>query len=300
MAVERYKEWKPQAKSLKLLDDLSGVVRDFKERGFYPLSLRQVYYQAVARGFIPNTESSYNKMGYLLRQAREAGLWDWDDVEDRNRALIENVHFDDPRDRLYYAARSYAIDKRSTQPIYIECWVEKAALIGVLEPVARRYDVPCFPCRGFVSSTANHLAADRFKAQGHRVRRVIIYAGDFDPCGFSIHESVADRQRMFGADVELIRIGLNEEQIAKYNPPPAPVKESDTRARGFIAERGSSVWELDALDPEVIADLYAEKIEELTDFDLLRREAQREQEEREQLFAVWQNWNEIAEGFQAS
>lgn len=299
MAIEKVKEWRPQAKTLDLLKNLESVILDYKERGFYPLSLRQIYYQAVARGYIPNSEKSYNNMGYIVRQAREAGLWDWDAIEDRNRNLIENAHYGDPRERILYAAHNYAIDKRETQPVYIECWVEKAALIGVLEPVASKYDVPCFACRGFVSSTANHLAAERFKAQAHRQRRIIIYAGDYDPCGFSIHESVSDRQKMFGADVELIRIGLNKEQIEKYNPPPAPVKEKDTRAKGFIAERGESVWELDALDPAIIASLYEQQIEALTDFSLMQAAEQREEYERRQLFTLYRNWNSIATNFLA-
>lgn len=294
MAKEKVKDWRPQAKTLQMLKDLERVIQDFKERGFYPLSLRQIYYQAVARGYIENSENSYNNMGYIVRRAREAGIWDWDTIEDRNRNLIENTHFDDPQERIMYAAYNYAIDKRATQPIYIECWVEKAALIGVLEPVARKYDVPCFACRGFVSSTANHEAADRFKAQAHRQRRIIVYAGDYDPCGFSIHESVSDRQKMFGADVELIRIGLTKEQIKQYNPPPAPVKEKDTRAKGFVKEHGEQVWELDALDPQVIADLYAEQIEALTDQSLYNEAQQREQREQEQLFSLYRNWGRIA------
>lgn len=294
MATEKFKDWKPQTKKLEMLKNLEAVINDYKQRGFYPLSLRQIYYQAVARGYIPNSEESYNNMGYLVKRAREAGLWDWDCVEDRNRSLIENTHYRDPQERLLYAAYNYAIDKRATQPIYLECWVEKAALIGVLEPVARKYDVPCFACRGFVSSTANHEAAERFKQQAHRRARVIIYAGDYDPCGFSIHESIADRQKMFGADVELIRIGLTMEQIEQYNPPPAPVKTKDTRAAGFIKERGTSVWELDALDPQIIADLYAKKIEELTDFSLLEKSEQREKQEQNKLFSLHRNWAQIA------
>lgn len=294
MATEKFKEWRPQAQTLEMLKNLESVINDYRQRGFYPLSLRQIYYQAVARGYIPNTEESYNNMGYLVKRARESGLWDWDCIEDRNRSLIENTHFNDPKERILYAAHTYAIDKRETQPVYMECWIEKAALIGVLEPVARKYDVPCFACRGFVSSTANHEAAERFKQQAHRRARVIIYAGDYDPCGFSIHESIADRQKMFGADVELIRIGLTTEQIEKYNPPPAPVKTKDTRAAGFIKKRGTSVWELDALDPQIIADLYAKEIERLTDFSLLEKSERREKHEQYLLFSLYQNWTRIS------
>lgn len=293
MAKEKYKEWHPQRETQTILEHLAEIIEDYKSRGFYPLSLRQIYYQAVAHGYIPNTKASYDAMGNYVKRARESGLWDWDAIEDRNRTLLENVHFESPQERIYHAAKSYHIDKRKTQPVYIECWIEKAALIGVLEKVASQYDVPCFACRGFVSSTANHEAAERFKAQMHRERRIILYAGDYDPCGFSIHESISDRLKMFGADVELIRIALTKEQIDIFNPPPAPVKKGDSRAKGFIEEHGADVWELDALDPSIIANLFSEHIEKYTDFDLFNDEYQREHKERRMIDAIYSQWDEL-------
>lgn len=290
MAKIMYDVWNPQKKTLIMLEKLAEVIEDYKARGFYPLSLRQIYYQAVARGLIANSEKSYNTMTYNIRRAREAGMFDWDSIEDRNRILRINTHWNDPADIIQSAATQYAVDKRATQPVYIEAWVEKDALIGVLEPVARRYDVPCFACKGYVSITANHEAAMRFKAQTHRDRRVIIYAGDYDPCGFDIHHSILERLQQFGADVELIRIGLTQEQIAKYNPPPAPVKVKDTRAAGFIKEKGTQVWELDALDPQVIADLYTQQIEALTDFSLIREAERQEAVGRNVLQSIYQKW----------
>ena len=290
MAKEKYKDWRPQKKTLTMLEKLIKVIEDYKARGFYPVSLRQIYYQAVAHGLISNSQKSYDSMERNMVQARLAGILDWNDIEDRNRILRSKNHWNDPADIIRSAANQYEVDKRATQPVYIEAWIEKDALIGVLEPVARRYDVPCFACKGYVSVSANYEAAMRFKAQAHRDRRVIIYAGDYDPCGFSIHESVGDRQKMFGADVELIRIGLTKEQIAKYNPPPAPVKVKDTRAAGFIKEKGTQVWELDALDPQVISDLYAQQIEALTDFSLIREAERQEAVGRNVLQSIYQKW----------
>lgn len=293
MAKVKYQDWNPQKKTMVMLEKLAEVIEDYKQRGFYPLSLRQIYYQAVARGFIPNSDNSYHSMTYNIKKAREAGIFDWDDVEDRNRFLRTQPHWNDPTEIIQSAAAQYARDSRSTQPNYIECWIEKDALIGVLEPVARKYDVPCFACKGFVSATANHETAARFKAQAHRERRIIIYAGDYDPSGFGINTSIVDKQALYGNKVELIRIGLSKEQIRKYNPPPAPVKMKDTRSTKFIETHGTQVWELDALDPQIIADLYAEQIEALTDFDLVHEEKRREAVEKSMLYSVYQNWHRV-------
>jgi hypothetical protein len=49
------------------------------------LTVRQLYYQFVAKGLIPNTEQSYKKIIDIVGKARLAGLLDWDAIEDRGR-----------------------------------------------------------------------------------------------------------------------------------------------------------------------------------------------------------------------
>jgi hypothetical protein len=56
-------------------------------------------------------------------------------------------------------------------------------------------------------------------------------------------------------DLKVCRLALNMDQIERYNPPPNPAKLTDSRANGYIARYGSSSWELDALEPTVLARL---------------------------------------------
>ena len=80
---------------------------------------------------------------------------------------------------------------------------------------------------------------------------------------------------------------MNWDQVERFNPPPNPAKVTDSRAKVYIARFGRSSWELDALPPEVVADLietnvarfrdpglWAEAVEEQEEgLDLLRKTA---------------------------
>lgn len=293
MAKEKYSSPKFQRKTLELIGKLNEVIEYFKSIDVYPLTLRQLYYQAVSRGYIPNNDAEYKKITTAICDARMAGLIDWNAIEDRTRYTRSLNHWNDPSEIVYSAAKQYANDKRFTQPIYVEAWIEKDALIGILEPIANKYDVPCFSCRGYVSISTLKDAADRFKAQAHREGRIIIYAGDHDPSGIDIPRAIGESLRTFGADVQIKRIGLTMEQVKKYNPPRNPAKLTDKRAAGYVKQYGSSSWELDALDPQVLTQLFSSEIEALTNSDLFHEAEQHEAAEKSMLYSVYQNWHRV-------
>ena len=208
-----YKEINFRPDSLRLIDTINGVIEEYTDQGF-DLTLRQVYYQLVARDYIPNNERSYKNIGNLINDARMAGLIDWLAIQDRTRNIRRNSHWTSPSDIMGSVLYSYAIDKRKDQPNYIEVWVEKDALIGIVQQVASSLDVPCFSCRGYVSASEMWAAAQRFIRQDHRERRVILHLGDHDPSGKDMTRDIADRLEIFGADVEVQRIALNWDMTA--------------------------------------------------------------------------------------
>ena len=69
-------------KSLDLIRLINSVIEEYRSQG-YELTLRQVYYQLVARGFIPNNERSYKNLGNLINDGRLAGLIDWYSIVNR-------------------------------------------------------------------------------------------------------------------------------------------------------------------------------------------------------------------------
>lgn len=84
-----YKSIKFQQKSLELIRLVNQVVEEYQAQG-YELTLRQAYYQLVARGYIPNNERSYKNIGNLINDGRLAGLIDWHSITDRTRNLRSN------------------------------------------------------------------------------------------------------------------------------------------------------------------------------------------------------------------
>ena len=247
------------------------IIDEYQKQGF-ELTLRQLYYQFVARGFIPNTPKEYNNLGVLINAGRLAGEIDWNAIIDRTRNLESNPHWNSPADILRSAAYSYQRDKWADQENAVEVWIEKEALIGIIERTCRKYDVAYFACRGYVSQSEMWAASQRFLNYDEQVKTItIIHLGDHDPSGIDMTRDIFDRIRDFcryhkpNMEVNVIRIALNMDQVRKYNPPPNPAKLKDKRANKYIRRFGSECWELDALEPSVIEALVAKNIQELMD-----------------------------------
>ena len=253
-------------KSLEIISKAEGIITEYQAEG-YDLTLRQLYYQFVARDLIPNKDSEYKKLGSIINDARLAGLIDWDSIVDRTRFIRKNSHWDSPKDIIESCADQFRIDTRSTQDYYLEVWIEKDALIGVVEGVCHRLDVPCFSCRGYVSQSAMWGAAtSRFirKDNDGKITR-ILHLGDHDPSGIDMSRDIQDRMKLFGSAVKVDRIALTMDQIEELSPPPNPAKLTDSRCLDYIANYGNESWELDSLEPSYLEDLIEEKVSNITD-----------------------------------
>ena len=101
--------------SLKLIALCDEIVTDYNGQG-YRLTIRQLYYQLVARGHIENTVRSYDNIVALMTNARLAGIIDWDAIEDRTRGILERSHWSSGSDILQACAQSYHEDLWSGQP----------------------------------------------------------------------------------------------------------------------------------------------------------------------------------------
>lgn len=287
-----YREINFRPSSLQLIEQVNAIIHEYQEMG-YSLTLRQVYYQLVARDVIPNNERSYKNLGSLISDGRMSGLIDWEAIEDRTRNLKKNSHWSSPGSIIYSAARSFAYDKWEDQDNYVEVWVEKDALVGIVGQVCEEMDIPYFSCRGYVSQSEMWAAAQRLEDMAGNKNIHILHLGDHDPSGKDMSRDICDRLELFGVSVEFDRIALNYDQIEEYGPPPNPTKLSDSRATGYIAEYGYECWELDALRPDVIDALIRDKVTDLCDLDLLMEARDREEKSRETLNAVARNWSRI-------
>ena len=247
--------------SLALIEVANAIIDDYAAQGF-SLTLRQIYYQMVSRDIIANSDREYKRLGSIVANARLAGLIDWEAIEDRTRNIRHNAHWSSPRSIINAAIQSYQIDKWQGQPYRVEVWVEKDALIGVLEAACRPLDVAWFSCRGYTSASEMWEAGQRCVAAIEAGQHpVIIHLGDHDPSGIDMTRDIHDRLCLFaGSHVTVNRIALNMDQVEQYGPPPNPAKLTDSRADGYIDEYGYSSWELDALEPTVLVGLIKEAV----------------------------------------
>lgn len=288
-----YKEIKFHDKSLLLIDRVNRIIGEYKAKG-YSLTLRQVYYQLVARDIIQNNEKSYKNLGNLISDGRLAGLIDWHAIEDRTRNLKGNSHWESPGDIISASAHSLRYDKWEDMDHYVEVWVEKDALVGVVGKACGSLDVNFFSCRGYVSQSEMWSAAQRLNQKLEYGREpVIIHLGDHDPSGLDMSRDIQERLQLFEVEPIFKRIALNMDQIDKYGPPPNPAKLTDSRVHGYMARFGSKSWELDALPPEVIEALIAEAVEPYIDRDRFSEVVEREETDKDMLQRVSRDWEAV-------
>lgn len=280
-----------------LIEFANTVITDWMAQGF-TLTLRQIYYQYVANNVLPNTENSYKKVGKLLNQGRLAGLIDWDAIEDRTRSMRFNSHWDSPADIIDECASSYRIDLWETQKHRPEVWIEKDALIGVVEKACGKWDVPYFSCRGYVSQSAMYQAGKRVAEYiANNQVPIIFHLGDHDPSGINMSEDMRDRLEMFADEpVALKRIALNLDQVKKLSLPPNPAKFTDSRYKQYVKRFGiTDCWELDALSPSYIVKLIEASIQSIIKQGPWNEANKREKRETEELREISENYEDVRE-----
>lgn len=265
---EQFKELNFRPASLARIEQLNVILDEYAAMGFR-LTVRQLFYQMVARGLIPNTQRMYKNMVNLITNGRLAGMIDWNMIEDRVRQIIYPGHWKDPADIVRAAAQSFRVNRWEDQPNHIEIMIEKDALAGVLESVCSDLDVRLIPNRGYASSSTMYRHGwrmyDRKSQDGKEL--YVLYLGDFDPSGLDMDRDIVERLKLFSyyQQIHFERLALTMPQIEEHDPPPNPAKMSDSRVWKFIAEHGDQSWELDALPPNILRDLVETRIIELRD-----------------------------------
>lgn len=295
-------------KSRAVIRQANAIVDEFREGGFV-LTLRQLYYQFVAKDLIENSLQSYKRLGDIINDARLAGLVDWDMIEDRTRNINPTPMWgdpgdvDSPADFILDWGRHFKNNPWVNQPIYVECWIEKDALIGVIEGPCSKWRVPYFSCRGYVSASEMYGAAKRLEEQVEAGKGVIVlHLGDHDPSGTQMTDNISERIDLLtrglisdGA-MAVRRLALNMDQINTYNPPPNAAKESDSRFRAYQERYNTDEsWELDSMQPGVLVDLIDDEIAGIVKRDLWDRDVAAEKEPRRQLLEVGRRWTEVRE-----
>jgi hypothetical protein len=125
--------------------------------------------------------------------------------------------------------------------------------------------------------------------------KVILHFGDHDPSGMDMTRDIRDRLRLFGAgSVDVRRLALNMDQIEQYEPPPNPAKESDSRFENYLAEYGDESWELDALEPDVLAKIVSDELDTIIERGPWNDAIRDENKARRELTTISENYDDVA------
>lgn len=299
MSKIKFRDIRMSSANMERLMEVNAIVEEYQHKG-YVLTLRQLYYQLVGRDIVPNKQSEYKKLSRILKEGRMAGIVDWSAIEDRLRFPSKPASWDGPKQVLDACIDQFELPRQVGQPYYIEVWIEKDALSGVLKKVTEPYHIPIVVNRGYASASSMFDSFFRFVRDGAYKDRVtkIIYLGDYDPSGLDMIRDIEDRIEEFREGyesdgdfvrdmaIEIIPIALNREQILQFDLPPNPAKSSDPRSGEFILEHGDSSWEVDALRPEVLNEILDNALIELMDMDIYYQVLDNEAEHIEKLKAL--------------
>src|SRR6478609_2238384 len=211
-----------------------------------PMTVRQVFYQATVAGIVEKSEAGYNKVQTDLVQMRKEGSLPYSWLADNTRWQRKPDTYDSVEQALQDTAKFYRKSLWADADCYVEIWLEKDALAGVVHPVTDKYDVPLMVARGYASLSFLYGAADYIKDL--EVPTYIYHLGDFDPSGVNAAEKIEETLRALAPDAEIHfkRIAVTPTQIRNWELPTRPTKSTDTRSKGFDAV---SV-ELDAIEPD--------------------------------------------------
>jgi hypothetical protein len=278
---QRFIHKKFKEESLARIATANQIITQYDDLGLR-LTLRQLYYQFVAHHGLPNNERSYQNLGKLISEARLAGLVDWEAIEDRGRQPDVPGQWSSIDVLVDAAVRQFRLPRWSDQENYVELWVEKQALAGVLEPIADERHITLMVNKGYSSQSAMYVSARRFIRAGDK-NCVLLYLGDHDPSGEDMVRDIDERLRLFGATVDVRKIALTMAQVEEYDPPPNPAKMSDSRATAYVEKHGDSSWEVDALDPDTLANLIRDELDNLVDTEVMDRVVAREEEQKDML-----------------
>lgn len=291
----RFISWDPRADTLRKVEICQMIVQEYLEQGLQ-LTLRQLYYQFVARGLLENTERSYKNLGNTVSKARLAGLLDWDAIEDRGRQPDIQPQWDGLTGLVRSAIQTYRLPRWKGQDYYVELWVEKEALAGVLGQIAEDFHVTLMVNKGYSSQSAMYVSANRLMDNARRSETenpvLVFYLGDHDPSGEDMVRDIAERLEMFTRgmlDLEVRKLALTTEQVERYQPPPNPTKITDSRAQVYIERHGYECWEVDALDPRTLREVITGAFEQVLDQDKMDKVIEREDRDKERLLITARN-----------
>jgi hypothetical protein len=228
----------------------------------HPATCRGLFYALVSKGIVNKSEVDYKSTVIRLAgEMRRDGTLPYAWLADNTRWMRKPDSWGSIEEALADTARMYRRSLWRDADAYVEVWLEKDALAGVVYDVTANWDVPLMVTRGYASITFLYSAAETIRA--HDKPTFIYYLGDHDPSGVDIPHKVEAELRRLAPDVPITftRLGVNPDQIDSLGLTTRPTKKTDTRSRNFT---GESV-EVDAIPAPVLRDMVQDAIQRHVD-----------------------------------
>lgn len=249
-----------------------------------PLTVRSAMYRGIGTLWKDSSENNYDKCYWLILRMRRMGLVPYPWIVDGTRTSDKLSSWSGLADFAETMAHAYRKDLWERQKDYIEVFVEKDAMSGVIRRVTREYDVRLNPIRGFGSESFLWGIAEEWKQIEKPI--YVYYLGDHDPAGLSIEEDLKRRLEGFcGFCVEWERLAITEEDF-NSDLLGFPVKRNDAQSkwRPYLERYGDRCVEVDAIAAPEIRDRVREAIESHIDAGEWAFLKAQEARERESVF----------------
>jgi hypothetical protein len=292
---ECFREKKFGDRALDIIAKADRVCADYMSQGL-KMTVRQLYYQFVSENWIKNTPQNYEALATVISEAREGGMLDWDAIEDRGRVTHTHAAFDSLKGFLQQLNEQFRLDKWKKQAHYVEVMVEKQALEGVMYPTCEKWGVPLTANKGYSSVSSMYQRGKYLQSMRDVEHKEVhvLYLGDHDPSGIDMTRDVQDRlERFSNGPIDVIRLGLNHDQVLRHQLPENPVKMKDSRADAYRERFGDSSWELDALKPTMLAALLENGIKQFLDLPLWRTMEEQQQRDQDVLQTIIEELPEV-------
>jgi len=230
--------------------------------GIQQFTVRQLYYQLVARKVIESSWEDYKNFDKFLVVMR------------KNDPALDSMFIDPSKPRYELYSSSFW----KGQKYFVEVWLEKQALQDFFMPYCKRYKINLVITKGYPSVTRLRDAKEARQVPPN-VQFVVLYFGDFDPSGIDIERHINEELSQYG--ISVIRVALTERQVKQYALPSLKPKLTDTRTPKFVQKYGNVAVELDALHPKILKQLIRQSIMNYVALDRML-EAETEQAIEEQ------------------
>jgi hypothetical protein len=306
-------DWQPREKTRELIEMVLAILEEYKSE--LPLTLRQIFYRAVAKYLLEKTDKAYNRLGEHCATARRAGLLPFEAIRDDTGVVSNPFDFKDPSDFWTYVgslADDYVRERFAGQARQLIVMPEAAGMVPQLERVCIPLGVPVRSGGGYDSVSFKYNLARVIDASDRPV--TVLHLGDFDPSGENMFDNLRQDVGTFvvqvraGIDpsdgddgvtiaeltrvamekekpwVEFVRLAVTPAQIRQFNLPTAPAKKTDTRTKAFEQKHGDNgTVQLEALPPDEVAAIVRAAIVTRTDADVFNDNLALERQERAEI-----------------